>query len=373
MVAQQPALFPHLRRKRECGLRAAWSQSADAVEARRRDAGAGRGRELIERRVQHLSGGEAQRIALARALAPMPRLLLLDEPFSALDGTASDVLLERLQPWLRERNVQVIQATHDATDAFLTGAEVVLLHEGKRAAQGPAVEVLLAERERLERSLRTAEKPAWNQSSSEATSTGSISSETPNLPATAARISSASARISAAVAPPRFTRANVCREEMPAAPRVWPFEKPACSMSHAAGILMWAASPAGNCGGLFAGGGDFRDRFRGNDGILEEAARAAAVRIVGNQQHSLRLPDAADGCSKLRRASGVAPSENARCRSAYFSVGAPSRRSRKSTRVTRKRPLSAELNGCGDTRSRIRRRETPRSSARADRRHAHDR
>ncbi len=168
MVAQQPALFPHLSVSANVafGLHGLNQPTrSKRVEEMLALVGA---ESLLNRRVQHLSGGEAQRIALARALAPMPRLLLLDEPFSALDGTASDVLLERLQPWLRERNVQVIQATHDATDAFLTGAEVVLLHEGKRAAQGPAVEVLLAERERLERSLRTAERPAWNQSSSEA-------------------------------------------------------------------------------------------------------------------------------------------------------------------------------------------------------------
>jgi molybdate transport system ATP-binding protein len=105
--------------------------------------------ELKERRPQDLSGGQAQRVALARALAPGPRLLLLDEPFSALDGTASDALLERLQAWVRANGVQVVMATHDVSDALAIGAEVLLLYEGRQAALGPAAEVLEGERMRL--------------------------------------------------------------------------------------------------------------------------------------------------------------------------------------------------------------------------------
>ena len=105
--------------------------------------------DLAARRPQDLSGGQAQRVALARALAPAPRLLLLDEPFSALDGVASDALLVRLQNWVRENKVQTVVATHDATDAIATSAEVLLLGDGRLTALGPATEVLAPERDRL--------------------------------------------------------------------------------------------------------------------------------------------------------------------------------------------------------------------------------
>jgi ABC-type sulfate/molybdate transport systems ATPase subunit len=105
--------------------------------------------ELIERRPADLSGGEAQRVALARALAIEPRLLLLDEPFSALDGAASDLLLDRLLKWTKKHDVQTVMATHDATDALAIGAEVALMREGRVTALGPAEKVLATECERL--------------------------------------------------------------------------------------------------------------------------------------------------------------------------------------------------------------------------------
>jgi ABC-type sulfate/molybdate transport systems ATPase subunit len=153
MVAQQSALFPHLNVAANVayGLAAVErSARSGVVEAMLELVGA---QSLIDRRPRDLSGGEAQRVALARALAPRPRLLLLDEPFSALDGAASDALLVRLQQWVRDNRVQTVLATHDATDALATAAEVALLHEGRLAALGPATEVLAAERERLARRL----------------------------------------------------------------------------------------------------------------------------------------------------------------------------------------------------------------------------
>ena len=157
LVSQQPALFPHLTAAANVayGLRSL----NPAARSRRVDqmldlVGA---TELATRRPQDLSGGQAQRVALARALAPAPRLLLLDEPFSALDGVASDELLVRLQNWLRESKVQTVVATHDATDALAISAEVLLLRDGRLTALGPAAQVLASERARLLSRLQASE------------------------------------------------------------------------------------------------------------------------------------------------------------------------------------------------------------------------
>lgn len=149
LVTQQPALFPHLSVAANVAYGLAKLDRATRDERVREVLELAGATELAACRPQHLSGGQAQRVALARALAPRPRLLLLDEPFSALDGPASDALISRLQAWLREHDVRTVMVTHEAADAFAIGAEVALLREGRMVAQGPANQVLTIERSRL--------------------------------------------------------------------------------------------------------------------------------------------------------------------------------------------------------------------------------
>jgi len=149
MVAQQPALFPHLSVAANVAYGILGLDRASRTVRVEQMLELVNALSLIARRPRDLSGGEAQRVALARALAPRPRLLLLDEPFSALDGVASDALLGRLERWLPSNRVQTLMATHDATDAFATHAAVALLMDGKLEALGPAHQVLAYERQRL--------------------------------------------------------------------------------------------------------------------------------------------------------------------------------------------------------------------------------
>jgi ABC-type Fe3+/spermidine/putrescine transport system ATPase subunit len=158
LVAQHPALFPHLTVQANVAYGIAGLERGERerrVEAMLALVGA---TELADRRPRSLSGGEAQRVALARALATGPKLLLLDEPLSALDGAAADALLDRLQTWVRENGIQAVLATHEAADAFAMGAEVALLREGRLAAQGTAEVVLAEERERIAARLGTADR-----------------------------------------------------------------------------------------------------------------------------------------------------------------------------------------------------------------------
>ena len=94
------------------------------------------------RDVKTLSGGEAQRVAITRALANSPEVLLLDEPTSALDEVAKQGVETLLESLIRKRGLTCVWVTHDAAQAGRMADSVLLLERGKMAAFGPATEVL---------------------------------------------------------------------------------------------------------------------------------------------------------------------------------------------------------------------------------------
>ncbi|SMH51197.1 molybdate transport system ATP-binding protein [Rathayibacter oskolensis] len=142
LLAQDPLLFPHLTVRenvafgpRSSGLgrgpsRARADRELEAVDAL----------DLADRRPERLSGGQAQRVAVARALATEPRLLLLDEPMAALDVRVAPMLRRMLRTVLAERTTIVV--THDVLDAWTLADRVVVLHGGRVVEQGPTAQVL---------------------------------------------------------------------------------------------------------------------------------------------------------------------------------------------------------------------------------------
>lgn len=104
---------------------------------------------LADRKPAALSGGEKQRIALARALAPEPKMLLLDEPFTGLDNALKDDILVNLTEWLRRRGIPALYVSHDVAEVFQTEAEVIVLENGVITANGRPEDVLFEERRRL--------------------------------------------------------------------------------------------------------------------------------------------------------------------------------------------------------------------------------
>lgn len=131
-VFQSLALFPHMT--------AAQNVAYGMDRTLDREARRGRAAALLERlRVRHLadrrpatfSGGEAQRVALARALATRPRVVLLDEPFSALDRDLRRDLAADLREFVRELNVPVLFVTHQRQEARAIGERLVLLEHGR--------------------------------------------------------------------------------------------------------------------------------------------------------------------------------------------------------------------------------------------------
>ncbi|MDG3006690.1 molybdenum ABC transporter ATP-binding protein [Paludisphaera mucosa] len=146
MIFQDDLLFPHLDVAGNVGFGLRGEPRAGR-ERRVQEVAALCGiASLLGRPVETLSGGERQRVGLARALAPRPRLLLCDEPVSALDLPGRRTLLDRLRGVQRAEGVPILYVTHSPAEAITLGTHLFLLEAGRLVAQGPPAEVLAASR-----------------------------------------------------------------------------------------------------------------------------------------------------------------------------------------------------------------------------------
>lgn len=143
-VFQDLALFPHLSVQDNVmyGLR-----RLDGPERQRRM------REILEsfqiahlcnRSIREISGGEQQRVALARSLVTEPSVLLLDEPLSSLDPRTKVRIIEDLQRWNHSRRIPILYVTHDHAEVLAMGDRVLALEQGRIVAEGLPLEVVPA-------------------------------------------------------------------------------------------------------------------------------------------------------------------------------------------------------------------------------------
>ena len=133
MVFQDFSLWPHMTVADNVafglkvqGIRGAERRKrvAEALEQVQMD-------ELADRKPNTLSGGQAQRVAIARAIAVRPRLLLLDEPLSALDAKLRDELKVEISTLIRQTGVTALYVTHDQAEAFTLADRVALMNQGR--------------------------------------------------------------------------------------------------------------------------------------------------------------------------------------------------------------------------------------------------
>lgn len=138
LVFQDAALFPHLTVAANVGFGLPRRQrQARVADLLQRIGLAG-----LERRYPHtLSGGQQQRVAVARALAPAPAVMLLDEPFAALDADRREQVREDVIALLREAGVATVLVTHDAEEAMAVGDRIALLDGGRIVQTAPPREL----------------------------------------------------------------------------------------------------------------------------------------------------------------------------------------------------------------------------------------
>lgn len=138
LVFQDGALWPHMTAVQHLRFAAPGLSKQAAHELLARGGIAG----CAKRKPANLSGGEAQRLGLLRALAPEPRVLLLDEPLRSVDVHQRDGLVLLLRELCDERSVTSVLVTHDRDEALALADRLVVLRDGAIVEQGAAIDLL---------------------------------------------------------------------------------------------------------------------------------------------------------------------------------------------------------------------------------------
>jgi molybdate transport system ATP-binding protein len=145
-VFQSLALFPHLSVEQNIRYGLDKLSASEQTERIERFAKSFRIEKLLSRRPAELSGGEKQRVALARSLITLPRLLLLDEPLTALDSALRRSILEDLRAWNEANRIPILYVTHNREEVDAIGERVVTLVNGRVQESGAPRAVLDAPR-----------------------------------------------------------------------------------------------------------------------------------------------------------------------------------------------------------------------------------
>jgi molybdate transport system ATP-binding protein len=145
-VFQSLALFPHLTVEENVAFGVARKAVSEQRELLGRILSAFHIRELEQRKPGELSGGEKQRVALARSLVTQPRLLLLDEPLTGLDAGLRRAILQDLAKWNAAYRVPILYVTHNREEVDAVGERVVAITDGQVRGRGLPGAVLDAPR-----------------------------------------------------------------------------------------------------------------------------------------------------------------------------------------------------------------------------------
>jgi molybdate transport system ATP-binding protein len=143
-VFQHLALFPHLTVARNIAYGLSQLTTAERSARTAAIAASFRIAHLLDRRPGEISGGERQRVGLARALVTDPAMLLLDEPLSALDSHTQSRIIADLRQWNEAHEIPILYVTHSQREVFALGERVLLLQNGRIVADGTPDQVMNA-------------------------------------------------------------------------------------------------------------------------------------------------------------------------------------------------------------------------------------